>query len=127
MREEGRGLVGLRAQRQAHGFPEPHPAGPDEFADPVIALRLGGCYEGVSLHLYQQPFGRRRDQSRVGVCHGVEGLLAALRPFGCLLESRPGGSCPAHAALPSDAGLTVPAGLARCKPIGLRWVKPIGF
>ncbi|MEU0060367.1 hypothetical protein [Streptomyces sp. NPDC006334] len=25
-----------------HGFPDPHPAGPDDLADQVVALRLGG-------------------------------------------------------------------------------------
>ncbi len=44
-REEGRGLALTATQRQAHGFPEPHPADPDEFANPVIALRLSRCHE----------------------------------------------------------------------------------
>ncbi|MGW2769189.1 hypothetical protein [Streptomyces sp. NPDC001275] len=51
MREEGRGLVAVCAQRRTHGSPEPHPAGPDELADLVIVLCLGGCHEDVSLHL----------------------------------------------------------------------------
>jgi hypothetical protein len=56
LRREGRGLALTGSQRQAHDFPAPHPADPDEFADPVLALRLSRCHEGVSLHLRQKRF-----------------------------------------------------------------------
>ncbi|MFI6436382.1 hypothetical protein [Streptomyces sp. NPDC050759] len=39
------------AERQVHDRPDPRPAGPDELADQVIALRLGGRYDRVSPHL----------------------------------------------------------------------------
>jgi hypothetical protein len=39
--------VGIGAQRQMRGLPEPHPAGPDQIAGLVIALSL----DGASLHL----------------------------------------------------------------------------
>lgn len=51
------------------------------------------------MHLYMERLGVRRDQLRVSVSPGVEGLLAALHP-----DREP-----------------------RRKPIGLQRVKPIGF
>jgi hypothetical protein len=90
VREEGRGVGGIATQRQTHGLPEPHPAGPDELADLVIALRLGDCHEGVSLHLHQKRFRVRRDQSHVSASHRTEGLLAVLHPVGLPLERQAG-------------------------------------
>ncbi|MEU1448912.1 hypothetical protein [Streptomyces mirabilis] len=82
--------MGIGTQRQVHGFPQSHPARPDELAHLVIALCLGGRHDGVSLHLHQQRFGVRRDQPRVRVRHGSPGLLATLHPVGCPLEGQAG-------------------------------------
>ncbi|MEH0546602.1 hypothetical protein QA802_27025 [Streptomyces sp. B21-105] len=67
----------IGTQRQVHGFPQSHPAGPDELACLVIVLCLSGRDDGVSLHLRQERFGERRDRLRVRVLHGAQGLLAA--------------------------------------------------
>lgn len=51
------GLVDIGTQRQVHGFPQSHPAGPDELARLVIAFCLSGRYDGVSLHLIRSVSG----------------------------------------------------------------------
>ncbi|EKX61767.1 hypothetical protein STRIP9103_07385 [Streptomyces ipomoeae 91-03] len=61
-----------------HGFPDPHPAGPDDLTDQVIALRLGGRLGGVSLHLHQERLGARRDQLRVSARQGLKDTLDAI-------------------------------------------------
>jgi hypothetical protein len=73
-----------------HGLPDPHPAVPDELAGQVIALRIGGRHDGISLHLHQERFGTRRDRLLVSVRHGLKSPLPVFRPVGRPLESQAG-------------------------------------